>query len=101
MGESAAVGSGTVLLLAFLLDSCFSAAAKRRFNAAMSDRYCADAFLSLAVSLRASFRASRVISALRAMATLDNSAPSLIFQRTVTLFVQIWTMLRSVTQRKD
>jgi hypothetical protein len=43
----------------------------RRFSAAMSDRYCADAFLSFAVAARSSLRASRMISALRAAAMFD------------------------------
>src|ERR1039457_232060 len=67
--------SRAVAVLPALTDDCFSRVATRRFNAAMSDRYCADAFFSFAVSLRSSLRASRVISAFRAVAMFDNFVP--------------------------
>ncbi|MFA7282567.1 MAG: hypothetical protein WC100_20965 [Sterolibacterium sp.] len=72
---SATGAAGTVVFFATFLsrrDTCCSSVATRRFNAAMSDRYCADDFFSFSVSLRTSLRATLAISSFRTDAMFGN-----------------------------
>ena len=74
--DPSVVSGATLFLLAFLerCFTCFSRVAMRRFSAATSERYCADAFFSFSVSLRSSLRATRAISSFRTDAIFGNWA---------------------------